>query len=120
MVKNRLVSYLQTFKGNVAVTHDEPGYLLVRVTNAKNLILSSQNLWEDLDINLVLAARAQGVRLLCVVDGRWAAGILAPQSEEGFRDMEPQYSKKIGDFAGQLLVRIKDDLLNQNNDKKPK
>lgn len=114
-----LVTYLTTFHGKVAVIHDEASYLLLRVNNAKNTILGTKNRWEDVDINFIIAATSQGARLLCIVDGRWAPGILPPKSTEDFRDMEPQYSKNLGDFAGQLLVRLKDDLLKPKDDKKP-
>jgi hypothetical protein len=119
-VRDSLVKYLTTFQGTVTVVHDEPNYLLLRVNNAKGLILRTENFWEDVDINLITSASSQGTKLVCIVDGRWSTGIFAPRSTESFRDMEPQYSKNMSDFAGQLLVRIRDDLLKHNDDKRRK
>jgi hypothetical protein len=104
----------------VHVVDDEPNFLLLRVNNAKNMIIENEGLWEDADINLVIIYKKDGIKLVSVIDGRWSAGILAPKSAEAFRDMEPRYAKHLGDFAGKLLIQIKDELRAPKDSKKPK
>jgi hypothetical protein len=119
-VRVQLVKFLAGFvstDGSVSVVCDQGSLLIVRVTNAYNMILRNQKRWEDVDINVITVPHASGAQLVCVVDGRYQAGVLAPTSLDGFRDMEPQYSKELADFAGALLDKLKETVLRDGSGK---
>ena len=125
-VNSSLIKYLESFTANtrygrVKPVEDNPWSLVVEVSNARNMVLENKDLWENVNVYFCIYPTDQGAKLVCTVKGWFGTGyIRPPNSLVDFRSMDLEYASQLNAFAGQLVVRMKDELLRQKGGPKPR
>jgi hypothetical protein len=82
-------------------------FISITVHGMKHEIIYDMNHWERLQIMLSLEKDDQNIMAILVLDGQYASGFLEP-TEQGYKDMQPEFESYLNDYSKRLLLEIKE------------
>jgi hypothetical protein len=73
----------------------------------KQQIIRSHNYWERLQVSMELSSSADGWKLTCYFDGRYASGLgRRKPAEDAYSDMDAAFRADLNTYATSVLSRL--------------